>query len=137
MAGFRMGRINSQLQREISHILASVIKEDRVRDAIITSVDCTRDLKFAKVYYTTLEDKGRQGLAKALERVSSAVRRTLGQQLRLRTVPELQFLFDETERRARQMDQILDQVASELPQLDDLEADDQAADLPRDQDHDR
>ncbi len=114
MPGFRMERVNSQLQREISHILSSVIKEDRVHDAIITSVDCAKDLKTAKVYYTTLNEKGRQGLAKALEKVSSAVRQALSRNLSLRTVPELRFIFDESEIQAREMDKILDYVTAEL-----------------------
>lgn len=116
MPGFRIRRINSQLLREISVILSSVIKEERAHEAIITSVDCTRDLKNAKVYYTTLNYEGRAGLAKALEKVAGAVRSALSRVLRLRTVPELVFVFDESEILARKMDQLLDRVAETIPE---------------------
>ena len=52
---FRMARINKQLQREISLLLESRIKKEAVKDAIITGVECSRDLEAAKVYFTQLE----------------------------------------------------------------------------------
>ena len=50
MPRFRMGRINSQLQREISLILAQDVRDAKLAEVIVTSVDCSKDLKYAKVY---------------------------------------------------------------------------------------
>ncbi|ERL23483.1 MULTISPECIES: 30S ribosome-binding factor RbfA [Jonquetella] len=123
MSGFRMDRINSQLMREISRILMSDVKDEVASQAIVTSVECSKDLKYAKVYYTALTAR-RKSLAEALEKVAGFVRKTLGSRLRYRTVPLLTFVFDETEEKARQMDTLLDQVVTDLPPEPEAEAPD-------------
>lgn len=115
MPRFRINRINSQLQREISMILAHEVRDDKLSEVIVTSVDCSKDLKYAKVYYTTLRETGRSEIAKLLEKVSGYVRTTLGHRLSYRTVPELTFVYDNTEELAREMDRVLDKIAESLP----------------------
>lgn len=111
MPRFRMNRINSQLQREISMILAHDVRDEKLAEVIITSVDCSKDLKYAKVYYTTLRETGRSEIAKLLEKASGHVRTTLGSNLPYRTVPEITFKFDDSEELAREMDRVLDRIA--------------------------
>ncbi len=114
-----MGRVNSQLQREISQILAQEVRDEKLGEAIITSVDCSKDMKYAKVYYTTLRSEGRNEIAKLLEKVSGFVRTMLGRRLSNRTVPELTFKFDDSEELAREMDRVLDKIASTEPQSEE------------------
>jgi|GEM_PF-164676 ribosome-binding factor A len=116
MPRFRMGRINSQLQREISLILAQDVRDAKLAEVIVTSVDCSKDLKYAKVYYTTLLESGRAEIAKLLENAAGFVRATLGRRLSYRTVPELTFRFDDSEELAREMDRVLDKIAETLPE---------------------
>lgn len=111
MPRYRMGRINSQLQREISLILAQEVRGDKLSEVIVTSVDCSKDLKYAKVYYTTLRESGRGQIAKQLESAAGFIRALLGRRLSYRTVPELTFRFDDSEERAREMDKVLDRLA--------------------------
>ena len=54
MSSFRMARINKQLQREIALLLEQRIKNEAVKDAIITGVECSRDLEHARVFFTAL-----------------------------------------------------------------------------------
>ena len=115
MPRFRMGRINSQLQREISLILSRDVRDEKLAEVIVTSVECSKDLKYAKVYYTTLREEGRAEVAKLLEKVSGYVRSLLGRVLSYRTVPELTFRFDDSEELAREMDRVLDRISAELP----------------------
>ncbi|MDY4031580.1 MAG: 30S ribosome-binding factor RbfA [Pyramidobacter sp.] len=110
-----MGRINSQLQREISLILSREVRDEKLAEVIVTSVECSKDLKYAKVYYTTLREEGRAEVAKLLEKVSGYVRSSLGRVLSYRTVPELTFRFDDSEELAREMDRVLDRISAELP----------------------
>ena len=51
MANYRRGRINEEMQKELTMILRRV-KDPRVSEAFIsvTAADCTPDLKFAKIY---------------------------------------------------------------------------------------
>ncbi len=115
MPRFRIDRINSQLRREISLILAREVRDDKLAEVIVTSVDCSKDLKYAKVYYTTLREKGRGEIAKLLGNAAGFVRSTLGRTLAYRTVPELTFKFDGSEEAARRMDLVLDRLRDERP----------------------
>ena len=60
MARYRQGRINGEITREMTSIVRDV-KDPRVSDAMIciTGADCSADLKFCKIYYSTLLTGGR------------------------------------------------------------------------------
>ena len=78
MPRFRMGRINSQLQREISLILSREVRDEKLAEVIVTSVECSKDLKYAKVYYTTdaprLPNCSRKFLATCVRRSGACCR---------------------------------------------------------------
>ncbi|PIE55076.1 MAG: ribosome-binding factor A [Dethiosulfovibrio peptidovorans] len=112
MAAFRIDRVNKELQREISRLLEFSVKNEAVRGAVITGVDCAKDLKFAKVYFTTLLPEDRRAVADALKKVRSFIRSSLAKSLRMRTVPELRFVYDSSAEYGRSIDRLLDQVVS-------------------------
>ena len=93
---FRMARLNKQLQREISLLLEQRIKNDSVRSAIITGVDCSKDLERAKVYFTSLDSQNRDELLEELQNVKGALRTMLGRVLTLRQIPALEFVIDDS-----------------------------------------
>ena len=94
MAKYRQGRINEEMQKELMVILRHV-KDPRVSDAFIsiTAVDCTADLKFAKVYYSALRGDAKE-IAKGLKAAAGFIRRELAHSLNLRMTPELTFIED-------------------------------------------
>lgn len=94
MAKYRQGRINEEIQREMTSILRRV-KDPRVSDAFIsiTAADCTADLKYAKIYYSALRGDQKE-IAKGLKAASGFIRRELAHSLNLRMTPELTFLAD-------------------------------------------
>lgn len=96
MANYRRGRINDEVQRELAGILREV-KDPRVKDAFvsITAVDVTPDLKFAKVYYSSLKGDPKE-LAKGLRAASGFMRSQIAQRLNLRITPELTFVLDDS-----------------------------------------
>lgn len=94
MGTFRMARINKQLQREISLLLEQRVKSDVARNAIVTGVECARDLEFARVYFTTLDSSTREAVLAELQNVKGAMRSMLGQILKLRHIPALEFVID-------------------------------------------
>ncbi|MDL2298809.1 30S ribosome-binding factor RbfA [Synergistaceae bacterium OttesenSCG-928-D05] len=112
MATYRIDRINKELLRSISEMLHTRIKRDDVKEAILTNVDCSRDLGHAKVYFTLIDESKGPEVQKALESVAGQLRSFLGKEMHLRTVPELHFIFDESEKKAREMDRLLDSIAS-------------------------
>ena len=112
MVTYRIDRINKEFLRLISEMLRTTIKRDNVEEAILTNVNTSRDLSYAKVYYTLL-DPGRKDLVqKALEASNGQLRGQLGRALHLRTIPEFHFVYDDSEAKARAMDELLDKVAA-------------------------
>ena len=102
-----MARINKQLQREISLLLGERIKKETVKDAIITGVDCARDLERARVFFTALDPRRRPALLEELQSVGGVLRTLLGQSMRLRQIPALEFVMDESADYGEKIDGIL------------------------------
>jgi len=88
------------------------IKNDVVKDAILTKVLVSRDLGFAKVFYTLIDVSAQETLQQALDLVSGQIRSILGKEMHLRKIPVLNFVYDDSEAKAREMDALLDRVAA-------------------------
>ncbi len=97
MASNRMGRINEEIQKELSSLLRN-LKDPRVQDTMIsiTHVEATPDLRYAKVYVSFLEDNKASDALKGLKSASGYLRRELGSALQLRYTPELQWELDDS-----------------------------------------
>lgn len=97
MSSNRIGRINDEIQKELSALLRTV-KDPRVTDCMltITHVDTTSDLRYARVYISALNCQDEKGLMKGLKSASGYLRHELGQKVDLRYTPELQFIMDDS-----------------------------------------
>ena len=96
MASNRIGRINEEIQRELSDLIRSV-KDPRVTGLIsVTAVDTTPDLKFCKVYISVLDKSDVNQVLKGLKSAAGWLRRELGRTLNLRATPELTFVRDDS-----------------------------------------
>ena len=125
MTTFRMQRINKQIQREISLLLEMKVKNETAKRAVITEVDCSRDLEQAKVFFTTVDPEEREAVKKALSSVAGVLRSLLGKQMKLRQVPALESLVDTSEEYGRVMDRLLDSIkiegnGEELPKGEEI-----------------
>ncbi len=94
MAKYRQNRINDEMQKAMMEILRRV-KDPRIQDAFlsVTAVDCTADLKYAKIYYSALRGDEKE-IAKGLKAAAGFIRRELAHSLNLRITPELTFMKD-------------------------------------------
>ena len=96
MASNRIGRINEEIQREMSSLIRTV-KDPRVTGMIsVTAVNTTPDLKFCKVYISVLDKSDVEQVLKGLKSASGYLRRELGRALNLRNTPELTFVRDDS-----------------------------------------
>ena len=97
MAGFKMGRIASDVHRELANIIRNV-KDPRVSSLTnIVKVDVSGDLSYAKVYVSTIEgDTATADTVKGLRSAAGYIRRELGARLKLRKTPELRFVADDS-----------------------------------------
>ena len=90
----KIERINSNIQKEISYIIANEVKNPDIKFVTITAVDTTNDLSYAKVYFTTLNDKVET--LKGLKSAQGYIRKTLADRIELRHIPQLEFIYDES-----------------------------------------
>ena len=96
MASNRIGRINEEIQRELSSLIRTV-KDPRVTGMIsVTAVETTPDLKFAKIYISVLDKSDCSQVLKGLKSAGGYLRRELGRSLNLRNTPELTFVQDDS-----------------------------------------
>ena len=98
MPSNRIGRINEEIQREMSSLIRTV-KDPRVADAgmvSVTAVETTPDLKYAKIYVSVLDKTASAQALKGLKSATGYLRRELGRALNLRNTPELSFVRDDS-----------------------------------------
>ena len=109
--GFRPERVGDQIRAEISNLLAREVHDPGVGFVTVTRVQVTADLQLARVYYTALGDQAaRRRSAKALQRTAPFLRHQISQRLRLRRVPVIEFVFDESIERQERFEQLLDEL---------------------------
>ena len=97
MASNRIGRINEEIQRELSELLRE-LKDPRVHKTMLslTRVETTPDLRYAKVYVSLLDKEYTKETLAGLKSSSGYLRRELGRSLNLRYTPELQWQADDS-----------------------------------------
>ena len=89
----------------------------------ITRVQMTPDLQQARVFYTALgDDKARKASSQALGRAIPFLRRQIGSRLRLRRVPELTFIYDESVAGQDRIEQLLNEIRTTSPTGSDDES---------------
>jgi ribosome-binding factor A len=104
----RQSRVGDQIRVELAEAIARQVHDPGIGFLTLTHVKVTPDLQQARVYYTTIGDeKARHETARALQRATPFLRRLVGQRLRLRRVPELQFFFDESVEKQDRIERIL------------------------------
>jgi ribosome-binding factor A len=109
---YRLARLNSLMRQELSELLQRQVKDPRLSGMIsVTEVSIAPDLKFAKVYVSSLggvaeKDKVLRSLASA----AGFLRGELSKNIRMRSTPELEFLWDDSIERGAHILELLDQV---------------------------
>ena len=97
MASNRIGRINEEIQKELSRAIRD-LKDPRVQDTMIsiTRVETTPDLRYTKVYVSFLEEDRARDALKGLQSAAGFLRRELGQALDLRYTPQIMWERDDS-----------------------------------------
>jgi ribosome-binding factor A len=109
--GSRPDRVADQLRSELALLLVREVHDPGIGFVTLTRVHVTPDLQQARVFYTTLgDDKARQTTERALGRAASFLRRQIGSRLRLRRVPELTFVYDDSIAGQDRIEQLLNEI---------------------------
>jgi ribosome-binding factor A len=106
----RTDRVAEMMQRKLSQIIQQEIKDPRLPTFItISAVKVSADLGHAKVYFTAFNDNVAQTVA-ILNTAASYLRTALARSVKLRTVPQLHFVYDESIEYGRRLSRLIDEV---------------------------
>lgn len=113
----RIARVNELIRDEVTEMLTRHLRDPRLTGLVsITAVETSPDLRHAKVYVSVYGDEDQQkAVMAALRSAAGFIRRELGERLRLRYIPEIQFKLDESIARGARILELLRQVQAQPP----------------------
>lgn len=105
----RMRRVNESVKEVLAELLPT-LKDPRIGFVTLTEVRTSPDLRHAEVFYTVLTDDPEEAATTAagLASAASMLRRELGARLRMKRIPDLQFLHDPLPAQGRRLEQLLE-----------------------------
>ena len=112
----RLARIADQIQKDLAELIRTQVKDPRVVMLTLTGVEISSDHHYAKVFFTTLG--GPESIARTisgLEHASGFLRTQLAKGLKLRIVPELRFIYDESVERGVRISTLIDDAIASHP----------------------
>jgi len=106
----RTDRIGAELRRELAEILRGEVGDPRLRLITLQEVRVSRDLAHAKVYFTCFpsDEDGIKQECLLNGRLAGFLRRTLARRVRLRTIPRLRFVHDESISRGEHLSYLIE-----------------------------
>ena len=116
----RSDRVADQLRGELATLLSREVHDPGIGFVTLTRVQLSADLQSARVFYTSLGDEaGRRNSARALGRAVPFLRRQIGSRLRLKRVPEITFVYDDSIAGADRIEQLLNEIHAHKPEPDE------------------
>lgn len=106
----KIERLNDQVQKEISIILQTEIKDQDIHFVTITGCEITNDLSFCKVYFTVLDETKKETTLQALKGAASFIRGELSKRVQMRHTPELRFIYDESIEYGNKIEKIIEKI---------------------------
>lgn len=111
----RTDRIADQMQRELARLIAYELKDPRLGMVTITAVEVSRELDHAKVFVTVMRadaESAAQAI-KVLNNAAGFLRKALSAVIRLRTIPQLHFVYDESIERGARLSALIEEAVAD------------------------
>ena len=122
----RSERVAGQIRRELAQLIQKEVKDPEVGFIGLSDVEVSRDISHAKIFVTVFEADKAIGSIKALNKAAGYLRKRLGQEMRIRSVPELHFVHDASVETGLQMDSLIEAaVASDRHEPGEVERDEE------------
>ena len=108
-------RLSGEFQKEISSVISQKLRNKYPELSAIVSVteaDVAPDLKSAKIYLSIFDPntEKRENSFQIISQNAGFIRHELAMVMRLRTVPELRFMLDESMEHGAKIDKILEDL---------------------------
>ncbi len=111
----RIEKINQSVKEEVSRIVQLEVKDPRLEFVTITRADVSRDLQHAKIFFSVLGTSSKADDAKkGLESARGFIRRLIGQRVRMRYTPEIDFILDRSLEYSADIEKVIQKVRNEL-----------------------
>ena len=109
----RSDKVGEQIHKIVSELLIKGIKDPRIGFITITGVRITTDMRQATIYFTVIgSDQQRQDSAAGLNSARGFIRKEIGQALKMRFTPEIQFKYDTSLEYGQHIESILKEIGS-------------------------
>ena len=110
----RPERVQEALRQEISKVALEEVKDPRIGFLTITKVELTRDLRYAKVYFSVLGGAKEKALAlKGLNSAKGYIKGVVADRIKLRLVPQLSFRIDESIEHTKEIYDLFEKIKKE------------------------
>jgi ribosome-binding factor A len=110
----RSDRVADQIRAEVADIIATKLKDPRVGFATVIAVEVTDDIRYAKVFVSVLGDAETENQTfEGLNAAASFIRGELGRRVRLRHIPQIEFVPDHTAEEAERLTKLI--TSSQAP----------------------
>ncbi len=108
----RSDRVSEEIKKVVAHILQYEVEDPQLpKFTTVTDVEVSRDLAYATIYVSALGQGDQIDLTlKVLERAKKFIRYRIGQEVKLRNVPEIRFKYDNSIAEGNRISKIIDQV---------------------------
>jgi ribosome-binding factor A len=108
---FRPERLSEAIKKEVSELLTEELKDPRIGFVSITSVEVSKDLRYASVFVSVFgEPDKRKASLEALQKAQGFIRGELAKRIRLRYTPEINFKLDESIERGSRLITLMNEV---------------------------
>ena len=106
---FRRDRVSEEIRHQVCMILQRDVRDSRIGLVTITRVDMSPDLKSADIFFTSIrEEGGSEDVLRRLKASSGLIRRLLSKQIRIKFLPRINFIYDDSGKTGNRIDEIID-----------------------------
>lgn len=107
----RQERVEEAIRKEVSLILQSELKDPRLGFVTITSVEMSKDLRYAKIFYSVLgKEEDCKKTKAALNSALGFIRTLVAERIQLRFAPEIMFREDRSSEYSVRIQEVLEEI---------------------------
>ena len=106
----RTRKVAELIRQEVSRIIRDHVHDPKVKDVVITEVKVTRDLDLARIFFTSYVTGSENKIKTGLDRSSGFIHKELVKSIRMKKVPKLEFVIDNSKEEASRIDSLLNLI---------------------------
>ncbi len=110
MPSHKIERIESDILKYLSNIIFLETDDELLKTITLTAVDVSKDLSYAKVYFTSISNMTHKELEKDVNEAAPFLRGKLAKVIEIRNIPELKFVYDESIEYASKIEKIITEI---------------------------